>query len=447
MFPILQAAEIDSKLGVLLEKRSSIAHPELEAAVVSAFDALEQDGEKAIVDYTRRFDSETFCEEGIYLTDAFVESCVNGLEPDLRAAIDLAIKNISTVNAHIMSTLIDWTSELAPGHLVGERCLPQDSAMLWVPSRKAPLVSTAIMLCAAAATAEVKNIILATPPLADGFPDRNTVAAAYLAGARHFVCGNGLAIIAAASVGNWRHGRMNAIYGPGPQAIALAMHHGAKYGVATRPGIGPSDSLVIFENSEEDGYFDRLARNFLTEIEHGPDSFTYALTTSATAAKQLQNALKDTSDLQYGRNDHYASIAETAHGGVLVFADIDALVAFANRFSSEHLMINVTGNDRDYVLGNVVSSELLDGQFTPFAAANYCIGITAVLPTNGFARSCSGITSRDFIRFATYARLERQALSNLLPAIEAIGAVERLPNHVEAVRQSVGRCPERVAQN
>jgi histidinol dehydrogenase len=82
------------------------------------------------------------------------------------------------------------------------------------------------------------------------------------------------------------------------------------------------------------------------------------------------------------------------------------------------------------------AGEILDGFYTPFVAANYCIGITAVLPTNGFARSFSGITSRNFVRSTSYARLDRGALDRLLPTIEAIGEAEGLPNHVAGARAS-----------
>lgn len=441
MFPIVQAPDIDNKLGALLTKRASIIDRQLEPAVDDAFVAATVQGERSIIDYTRRFDSEVFAADSIHLSQEFVEDCVRSLTPDLRRAIDVAIANIAAVNKQILSTLSDWTIELAPGHVVGEKPKALGSALLWIPSRKAPLVSTAIMLCTAAATAGVGQIVVATPPLADGLPDRNTVAAAYLAGARQFVCGNGLAIIACASTGNWRHGRMDAIYGPGPQIIALAMHEGAKYGVATRPGVGPSDSLIIFDGFGDSDHFGRLARNFLTEIEHGADSFTYALTTDPEAAGQLQEALAATSSQQFGSSDHYFRIAATGHGAILLFPNIRDVVSFANRFAAEHLLINLSSADRQYVLDHAVSSELLDGPFTPFAAANYCIGVTAVLPTNGFARSYSGVTARDFVRFSTYARLEHSALLGLLPVVESLGKVERLPNHVEAVRRSAAYAP------
>jgi histidinol dehydrogenase len=434
MFPILSVSDIASVLDPLLIKRSSTADPKLEAAVAGAYSAVSSAGDAAILDYTRRIDATTFPETGVYLSDAFVGDCVASLRPDLLEAINLAIRNIGAVNQQIISRLDDWTIDLAPGHTVGERSAPLGSALLWVPARKAPLLSTAIMLCVAASVAGVGKIILATPPTENGLPDRNTIAAGYLAGARHFVCGNGLAIIAGAATGNWRHGRVHAIYGPGPQAISLAMQESAKYGVATQSGVGPSDSMLIFENSDDPGYFERLARNFLTELEHGFDSYTYALTTDRAAAGRLQAALTATELQQFGRAEHYRKVAKAAHGAIIMLPDLSDAVAFANRFAAEHLSINLSGQARQYVLDNVVAAEILDGSFTPFAAGNYCIGVTAVLPTNGFARAYSGITSRNFLRFTSYARLEAHALAGLLPAVEAIGGAEKLPNHVEAVR-------------
>jgi histidinol dehydrogenase len=435
MFPTVHYISEKSVLEAALARRSGLPTHALEQDVDRVYERVSADGVDAVIDYTKRYDAPDF-ELGDYrISPGFAEACVDSLPAELRAAIDTAIKNIGAVNRRIVSSLISWTEVLEEGHVVGERAFPLNSALVWVPARKAPLISVAVMLCVAAKVAGVRKIIVGTPPSKGRLPDRNTIAAAKLSGATDFVCGNGLAIVASAATGNWPLGRANAIFGPGPPAIAMAMARGAKYGVATQPGVGPSDSLIIFKGGLRDSQYADLARNFLTEIEHGKDSFTYALTTDPAAARALSEALSQALLNVFGREAHYRQIADDMQGAIIVFDELDELVAFANEFAPEHLQFFMDPAQSAELGARIeTAGEILDGYCTPFVAANYCIGVTAVLPTGGFGRSFSGINARNFIRFASYGQLNRAGLGRLLPTIEAIGSAEGLPNHVEGAR-------------
>lgn len=435
MFPVLDYELGNDTLRRALLQRVRLPEIRLEQDVAAAYEHVSANGCSAVAEYTQKFDAPDFESNDIVVDSAFVQGCVDSLPPALVAAIGTAIANISAVNRRIVASMENWTLALDEGHVVGERVTPLQSALVWVPARKAPLISTAIMLCVAAKVAGVGRIILATPPSKGKRPDRNTVAAAQLAGATDFVCGNGLAIIAAGATGNWPLGQVNAIFGPGPHAVSLAMLHGAKYGIATQPGIGPSDSLIIFGGELDSARTLMMARNFLAEIEHGRDSYTYALTTDRNAADALGKALGREVVNLFGKEAHYRELAENHQAAIIVFETTDELVQFANSFAPEHLQLFLNREDSEAMAPRIgTAGEILDGFYTPFVAANYCIGITAVLPTNGFARSFSGITSRNFLRFTSYARLDRAMLDRLLPTIEAIGEAEGLPNHVEGAR-------------
>jgi histidinol dehydrogenase len=435
MFPTIRHASDGGVLEAALARRCGLPAGALERDIDRVYERVSAEGTDALIDYTKRYDAPDF-EPGDYRISAeFAQECVNSLPPELRAAIDTAIKNIAAVNRRIVGSLKSWTEVLDDGHVVGERAFPLNSALVWVPARKAPLISVAVMLCVAAKVAGVRKIIVGTPPSKGRFPDRNTIAAAKLSGATDFVCGNGLAIVASAATGNWPLGRVNAIFGPGPHAVAMAMARGAKYGVATQPGIGPSDSLIIFKGGLRDSQYADLARNFLTEIEHGKDSFTYALTTDAAAARALGAALSQALLNVFGREAHYQQIADDMQGAIVVFDELNELIAFANQFAPEHLQLFMDPVESAELSARIeTAGEILDGYCTPFVAANYCIGVTAVLPTGGFARSFSGINARNFVRFTSYGQLDRAGLRRLLPTIEAIGSAEGLPNHVEGAR-------------
>lgn len=419
--------------AILPRTQKAAAH--LEEDVAKAYACVEEGAEAAILEYTRTYDSKNFAAESVFITPADVEGAIRGLTPRLSSAVHTAVNNISAVNRRIMNSLENWTMKLAPDHTVGETVTPLDTALVWVPARKAPLISTAVMLCVAAAEAGVRRIILGTPPTVDGTPNLDTIAAGSIAGATEFVCGNGLAVIAAAATGNWRYSKVNAILGPGPPAIALAMHQSAKYGVVTQPGIGPSDALILFEGPLDAEKASLLARNFLTEIEHGQDSYTYALTTDAEAAEALREALYNRITQIPEYFDHYSGLADRLQAAIIVFQEEEDLIAFTNDFAPEHLCLFMEASSSNRYIHMIhTAGEILEGYYTPFAAANYCVGVTAVLPTNGFARSYSGITSRNFVRFTSTARLERSALQRLYPTIEALGEAERLPNHAAGAR-------------
>lgn len=425
----------EQAIAEAIAPRAQKVAPNLEEDVRRAYACVEETGEQAILDYTRKYDFAEFGSESIFIAPAEVDQAVAKLSPKLLLAIEKSVHSIAAVNKRIMKSLDDWSVTLAEGHTVGEMVTPLETCFVWVPARKAALISTALMLCVAAAEAGVRRIILGTPPTADGTPNLNTIAAGRIAGATDFVCGNGLALIAAAATGNWRFSRVNAILGPGPQAVALAMLQGAKYGVATQPGIGPSDSLTIFEGPLDDEKASLLARNFLTEIEHGPDSYAYALTTNEQAAEKLSRAIDDRLACIPKYADHYGALAKRRQAAIIVLRGEEDIIRFTNEFAPEHLSLFMepTSSGR-YIHRIKTAGEILEGHFTPFVAANYCIGVTAVLPTNGFARSYSGITARNFVRFTSFAKLERSALQGLYPTIEAIGEAECLPNHVAAAR-------------
>jgi histidinol dehydrogenase len=438
MFPIVHYNDLPSNVEAALNRRSNYNSDQLNEAVRKAYEAVEQDGHNAIVDYSRKFDAPDFDEGCIFITDEFVENCIRSLSAELRLAIDVAVRNVTLFNSRIMMSLADWSFQLAKGHIVGEKIHALDSVLLWVPSRKAPLISTAIMLCAAARSAGVKSIILATPPNSNGLPEGNTVAAGYLAGATHFVCGNGLTIIAAAAMGKWSLGQVNAIYGPGPPAIAIAMQNSVKYGVASQAGLGPSDSLIIVDGHMGAQDARKVARDFLTELEHGEDSYAYVITKDSSAASMLHEEINSAVSKSFGKESQYLTQAKMGHGAIILFPNESRLIDFANGFAPEHLL--VFANDSmivKYTNSITKAAEVLVGKHTPFVAANYCVGIPAVLPTGGFARSFSGITARQFLRFVSFANLDEKALAGLYPTISALGLAEGLPNHVEGARVRV----------
>ncbi|MGE6666907.1 histidinol dehydrogenase [Paenibacillus xylanexedens] len=269
------------------------------------------------------------------------------------------------------------------------------------------------------------------PPLKNGLGDQGTVAAAKLAGADQFVIGNGVSIIAGFAQGTNSIPEFDGIYGPGPGGIAAAMSEAMTYGKKSVLGIGPTE-CVIFADETADPL--KIAYDLINEGEHGPDSSSILVTTSTNIAHQVEALLwKCIDGVEEKRRQYLQNVfGSTGKGAIVVASNMDEAFDFINWFAPEHLMIVCDKETENRALTSINNAgEILIGEYTPFSAANYGIGITAVLPTNHFARAFSGITSKDMVKYSTIGRLSKDALQEIYPIIKEMGNYEQLPCHVK----------------
>ncbi len=424
--------EDKEKLKSRLLPRRKLLDGALIADISSIFKQVTASGDRAIREATQRFDGVDI--PSVKVPDNFLEKCVADLPSRFKNAVEKAIANIYQVNKALMPEP-EWRKEIRPGTVIGERNTALDSVGLYVPARKGPLVSTALMLVTAAKVAGVREIVVGMPPQENGQADPSTAAAACLAGATRFVIGNGVSLIAGMTVGTESVPEVDGIFGPGPAGIAAAMSVAFSYGKRTVVGIGPTDCAIIADESADP---DWIARNLMCEAEHGADSSVLLVTTSRNLADQVIQVLLERIPLvREDRKQNLTGVfGEQGLGAVVVVPSMDQACRIINEFAPEHLMISCTEKIQAEVLARIKNAgEILLGHFTPFSAANYAIGITAVLPTNGFARAFSGITCKDMVKTSTIAGLSEKALKELLNTIEEIGRQEGLPCHIEAARK------------
>ncbi|MFD0710541.1 histidinol dehydrogenase [Paenibacillus sp. GCM10027626] len=373
--------------------------------------------------------------EELVLPGNYIEQSVAGLSSSLRAAARQAIENVQAANRALLPKT--WETELRPGTMIGEKVTSLDSVGIWIPARKGPLLSTAIMLVTAAKVAGVKKIVVGMPPAENGLGDPGTVAAAAMAGADQFVIGNGVAIIAGFAQGTESIPETDGIFGPGPGGIAAAMSVAMTCGKKSVLGIGPTESIVFADDSADPR---RVAYDLINEGEHGPDSSSILVTTSSCLAADVERELMRCIDEVEGTRKHYLRnvFSPAGKGAIIVAADVELACGFINWFAPEHLMVSCHKETEERVLSLVRNAgEILIGEYTPFSAANYGIGITAVLPTNHFARAFSGITSKDMVKVSTIGKLSKQALQEIYPIIREMGTYEQLPGHVKAAEVRV----------
>jgi histidinol dehydrogenase len=420
---------------------ASIFDPALRTSIAALIDDVSVRGDAAVCDALARFDGVELEPADLRvgpdeLTAAEVSSAVD-------AALDDAIAHCRAFNEQLMERASGWSFEPEPGLRVGEKITPIASAGLFVPSGKASYPSVAYQLGVPATVAGVPQVVLVVPPAPAGSGRGGrrlggTVDPAVLVVCRKLGIAdvfrvNGPAGVAALGFGTETIPKVRKIVGPGSPAVACAQVEMQRHGVATMMLLGPTESLVIADDSADPV---RLAADLLIEAEHGTDSSVVLVTPS--------NSLADRTDTELARQlaDLPAARAEAArsslgvNGGCVLVEHLDAAVSVANRYAPEHLQVAVADGDVDLVVDGLVNAgEILVGQHTPFSAANFVIGCPASLPTSGFAEVSSGITVETFLKRTAIARADERAVSRMAPSIVALADHEGFPAHAAALRR------------
>ncbi len=429
---IYQYPEQWESLKHKLDCRKRLYDRSLISSINDIFLQVAETGDQAIFDLTEKFDNTSL--KSIRLEKEYIRQCAAQIPETLSQAIHHARRNIEQVNEYLLSVRYH-TTEIRKGTLVGEKITPLDSVGLWVPARKGPLISTALMLVGAAKTAGVKRIVVGMAPNTQGVADPATVAASAMAGATDIVVGNGVGIIAGFSMGTDAVPEVDGIFGPGPGGIAAAMSIAFSYGKKTVLGIGPTDSAIICDETANP---EIMAYDLLNEAEHGPDSSSILVTTSPDIAEMTRRSLSALiDDPEVKRKDIIRKVfSEEGLGAIIHCRTMEEVIEVVNDYAPEHMIVKCHQENEKMVLDKIRNAgEILLGEYAPFTAGNYCIGITAVLPTSGYAKNVSGITAKDMVKTSTIARLDKQALQELLPTIQELGRWEGLPSHVAAVER------------
>ena len=418
-------------LNQKLSRRKKLYDRSLIQSVTDIFNQVAESGDEAILHLTEKFDHVQL--DTLRMSEEYIRKCVGQIPDELLRAIHHARRNIEEVNRYLLPEGMK-TVKIREGTVIGEKTTPLASVGLWVPARKGPLISTALMLVGAAKVAGVKRIVVGMAPNVRGKADPATVAASIIAGATDIVVGNGVGVIAGFSMGTETIPEVDGIFGPGPGGIAAAMSVAFSYGKKTVLGIGPTDSAIICDETADP---EILAYDMINEGEHGPDSSSILATTSMEVAEGVCRHLEAFIKKGPERGSILQTVfSEEGLGAVIHCESLEDAMDVINEYAPEHMIIKCKKNNEEAVLSGIRNAgEILVGDYAPFTAGNYAIGITAVLPTNGYAKSVSGVTSKDMVKTSTIGILDREALYRLLPTIREIGKWEGLPSHVLAVEK------------
>jgi histidinol dehydrogenase len=425
---------LSERARLLARSTAAIFEPSLVASIEAIFADVRARGDAAVIDATEQFDGVRLDRDQLAVRAADIEAAHASVSAPLLAGIREAIANSRRFNeAQLAGTAADWQREVRPGFLVGERFAPIPSAGLFVPTGKASYPSVLCQIGTPAVVAGVPEITVVIPPIPgspDGTVDPATLAVARELGIGRVIRANGPAAIAALTFGTESVPRVMKIVGPGSPAVTAAQVLAQRHGTATNMLCGPSESLIIADDSADPW---RLAIDLLNEAEHGTDSAATLVTDSTALAEAVEVAVAEQIVGLPEVRAAAARIALSDLGGVILVGSIDEAVSLANEYAAEH--VQIATRDPEATLSDLrYAGEVLLGQDTPIGASSYTIGIPATLPTGGFARVSGGVTARTFLTSMSTARLTAAALAELAAPTLALADHEGFPAHGNAFR-------------
>ena len=402
----------------------------LKTSIGRIIDDVRANGDEAVCRALRDWDRVSL--EPHQLRATADELAAASVAPEVDAAIDDAITHLRAFNEQLMARAADWSFESEPGLTVGEKITPISSAGLFVPSGKASYPSVAYQLGVPAMVAGVPKVALVVPPMPDGSGriDPAVLVVCRKLGITDVFRVNGPAGVAALGFGTQTIPQVRKIVGPGSPPVACAQLEMQRYGVATMMILGPTESVVVADESADP----RLAAaDLLNEAEHGTDSAVLLITTSASFADAVDAALEPQLAALPAARSEAARAALGINGGCVLVHDLAEAAAVANRWAPEHLQVVVAPELEAELLDLLVNAgEILVGQPTLFSAGNFVIGCPASLPTGGFAHVSSGITADTFLKRTAVARSDARALERMTPTILAMSAHEGFSAHARA---------------
>ncbi|MHB8960106.1 MAG: histidinol dehydrogenase [Candidatus Limnocylindrales bacterium] len=424
----LDAAEQARIMG---RATATILDPKLLAQIGEIYADVAARGDQAVADATATWDKATVRADELLVSQAAIDEAHAGIDPALLDAIRVAIAQVRAFNEAQLAASPDWRLETRPGVVVGERHHPIPSAGLFVPCGKGSFPSVLVMIGVPAIVAGVKEITVIVPPVpGTDRVDPGVLATAKELGITRIVRANGPAGIAAVVLGTQTIGRVAKVVGPGSPAVTAAQVLAQLHGVGTNMLCGPSESLVLADDSAD---VVRLTADLLNEAEHGADSAALLVTDSPALVEAVDEEMARQIAALPEQRAAYARSALSQLGGAFLFDTMDEATAFAGDYAPEHMQIAT--RDPEATLAKLTyAGEVLLGQDSPVSAANFVIGVPATLPTGAFAKINGGITARTFMTTASVARLTEDGLRSLAPATLALADHEGFPAHANALR-------------
>jgi histidinol dehydrogenase len=403
-------------------KRPVFEVSDLFGKVQAILNEINTDGDNALRKYTLQFDGvklDSFLVAEEELTEAELQ-----IDENLKAAINLASNNIRIF--HSAQTSQIKKTETTSGVVCWQKPVPIEKVGLYIPGGTAPLFSTVLMLAIPAQIAGCKEIVLCSPPNKSGKIHPAILYAAKVSGVTQIYKLGGVQAIGAMAYGTQTVPKTYKIFGPGNQFVVAAKQLVSMNDVSIDMPAGPSEVLVVADETSNAAF---VASDLLSQAEHGADSQVVLV---ANQQEVVENVLTEI-ELQIKNLPRGKTAAKALENSVLVvMKDFEEQIDLINEYAPEHLIIT-TKNYPDYIDKITNAGSVFLGEFSPESAGDYASGTNHTLPTNGWARSYSGVNLDSFQKKITFQEITRDGLKNIGPAIELMAAAEELEAHKNAV--------------
>lgn len=414
----------DTERSALFD-RSTTSDDSIRSATTALLADVRARGDDALRAMAARFDGVDL--DALEVSRDARRRALDALDRPLRAAMERAARNIATVHEGSRPRATRIESE--PGVVIVRRPDPLTRVGVYAPGGRAAYPSSVLMGAVPARVAGVSEVILCSPPDASGAPSPLVLAAAEIAGVDRVFAVGGAGAIAAMAFGTDTIPRVDRIVGPGNAYVAEAKLQVCGYVGIDSPA-GPSELLLIADASASPT---AVALELIAQAEHDPLACVVAVLLGATTADRVRAALAAEIERQPRRDIIAQSLA--SRGALLTAASDEEAVAFANAYAPEHLSI-VVERPEAIVASLRNAGTIFVGPTTSVAFGDYMTGANHVLPTGGLARSYSGLSTLDFIRWTTIQTATSDAAGALAGDVAVFAEAEGLPGHASAARRS-----------
>ena len=388
-------------------------------------------GDEALARYAKKFDGADISASQIKATEEEFAHAAGRLDGKLKDAIRFCADNVRRFHqAQKDREETRWLIEVSPGVWAGEQTSPLPSVGLYVPRGKGAFPSVMYMLCMPAIVAGVPEIAVVTPPTPEGRIDDASLFTAEVCGVKHVYKAGGAQAIAALAYGTQTIPKVSKVLGPGNSFVAAARRMLADH---INPGMpaGPSEAIILADDS---AHVKNTARDLLNEAEHGPDSASLLVTHSEKLAAAVAAELPGIINELPEKRREFCARGFSTYGGIILTRSVEESIAFCNEYAVEHLQLKMK-NPESIVPRLLHVGEILIGEYTPISMGNFGIGVNAVLPTGGHARTWSATSIWDYMKRTTLAMNTRQGFDHLKDHVVTVAEYEGFPAHADAVRK------------
>ena len=403
-------------------ERPLFDNTQIKKIVNDVFDNVKVNGDKALIQYTKKFDNIDLKEISFDLERIDISEI--DIDPELKESIDNAFNNI--YKFHESQLFVSKKIETSKEVFCWQDKRPIENVGLYIPGGTAPLFSSVLMLAIPAMIAKCKKVILCTPPEKNGDINKAILYSAKLCNVNKIINIGGAQAIAAMSLGTKNVPKVNKIFGPGNQYVTSAKLNSIDYNTAIDMPAGPSELLVLADSKANPDY---VASDLLSQAEHGPDSQVILVSLCKVLIEKVEKSLKN----QSKKLDRIDFINKSISNSKLIcFENKEEAVEFINEYAPEHYIINV--EDETYFIENLVNAgSVFIGNYTPESAGDYASGTNHTLPTNGNAKQYSGVNLDSFMKTITFQKISKKGLINISKTVETMAEAEGLQAHKNAV--------------